>query len=107
MKYTLFCRPGRLFSTDLHYLYIGSWVNFSDGFIVLKHGIMTDDKLSEILIRGYVNVFSDSRFNCISIDHFYNESYYRRIVADEDLQQYCGRLVRIRKRLFAGRLSLL
>ena len=106
MKYTLFCRPGKLFTPDIHYLYLGEWILKKDGYIILQHGTITNDKLHEILLTGLCSVFSDNRYHVLTVEHFYNEKYYHRIIADEDLQNYCGSLVRIRSRLFVGRLII-
>lgn len=106
MKYTLFCKPGANFRAGIHALFIGAWLPHSTEYIILAHGNISEEKLREINQDGKVSVFYDDRYHVLSIEHYYNQAYYKRMKADDELQQYKGYLVRVNKNLFKGVLDL-
>ena len=106
MKYTLLCREGCNLRPSVHYLFLGKWLPFDRRYIILQHGIMTEDKARETLAANDLSIFYDSRYHVLSIEHFYNQSYYKRMKQDEELQQYVGCLHRQKKNLYAGVLNL-
>ena len=106
MKYTLICKPGVFFRAGIHALILGKWLPFSADYVVLQHGMVSNDKLKEILRDGRVSIFYDDRYHVLSIEHYYNQAYYKRMKTDEELQQYKGYLTRVTKNVFKGVLDL-
>ena len=105
MKYTLFCKRGSCFRADLHFLYIGDWVS-PTGFVILQHGLMSEKLLHDIMSDGFARVFLDHRYHTCSLVPWCTDEHQRRISDIELLQQYAGRLIRVKKRLFVGRIRL-
>lgn len=106
MKYTLICKPGEYFRAGIHALILGSWLPYSRDYVVLQHGVISTEKLNEIVRDGRVSIFYDDRYHVLSIEHYYSQAYYKQMKSDEELQQYKGFLTRVNKRVFKGVLDL-
>ena len=105
-KYTLFCREGYLFRTDTHFLMIGDWVSYCDGYVILQHGVLSDLELQQLQSQTLVNVYQDQKSNTVTIIAPYDEKYFSRHPDVRKLQGYIGCLKRDNDHLFSGKLHV-
>lgn len=55
-KYTLCCKPGRLFRPGTHYLIAGAWIT-DPSLLVLNHGIMSEQEYQSLIQKDKVIIY--------------------------------------------------
>ena len=101
-KFTLFCENGYLFKTGSHYLLLGQWVEYCEGYTILQHGTLSDQEAHQISTQSLVNVYQDMRNKAIGITAPYHEKYLLRQENMKDLTLYAGCLKRQSKYCWKG-----
>ena len=103
VKYTLYCENGRIFRSGQHFLKIGTWLEWRSDRVILQHGLLSDDEAIQIRGQSMVNVYQDSRNNCVTITEPYASKYLKRIGGfNENLTQFIGILYFIKKDYYRG-----
>lgn len=74
-KYTLYCKPGRLFRPGRHYLKIGEWVTDSS-YIILCHGIMSQEEFRQFQRMDHVPVYQCVSYSWIGLYNFHESKKY-------------------------------
>lgn len=106
-KYSLLCKNGYLFHTDTHILIMGEWVNFSYGYTILAHGILSEEEARQIMGQTLVNLYQDTRNKTVTITAPYHEKYLsRNDDRKTDLSLYAGCLKRQSERVWEGRVHI-
>lgn len=105
-KYTLFALNGRLFHSNVHYLQIGTWLEYRPDRVILQHGTLTDAELHQLRSQFLVNVYQHTSFHTVSITIPYDNKYYSRQPDPTLLTQYIGCLQRETENLYCGRVNV-
>ena len=101
MKYTLFCVRGAFLLPVRHFLILGRWLPFSQDYVILQHGELTEQMAQQIMKDKSIPVFMDNRYHTLMIENCYSSGYRQRKNV-EDLQQFVGYLHQRRKGLYTG-----
>ena len=106
IKFTLFCKNGRLFHTACHYLLLGEWITYCEGYTILQHGTLSDQEEQQLFGQTLVNVYQDMRnkSNCITAP--YHEKYLNRQNNLNNLTLYAGCLKRSSHYLWEGEITI-
>lgn len=105
-KYTLFCQEGRLLRSGAHFLMVGDWVPYCEGYVILQHGVLSDLELKQLQSQTLVNVYQDMKSKVVSIIAPYDDKYLSRHPDLKSLTGYIGYLHRVNKHLFSGMLHI-
>ena len=97
-KFTLYCRPGRLFRPGLHYLVLDEWL-LDPSYLVLCNGIMSEQEYQHIMQKKSVSIFQSVSFSWVGL----YSSHESRKYADT---QYCGRLYRKSNKEWRGYINV-
>ena len=95
MKYTLICENGRIFRPGTHWLFLGQWVDYCEGYTILQHGVLSDQEVRQL----------DMRNKCIGITANYHEKYLAGKNA-KDLTLYAGCLKRMSRNVWKGEVRI-
>ena len=106
IKFTLYCENGRLFQTACHYLLLGDWITWCEGYTILQHGILSDQEEQQIFSQELVNVYQDMRNKSIGITSPYHEKYMQRNNNPDNLTLYAGCLKRNTNYLWKGSVTI-
>ena len=86
VKYTLYCEPGSLFKSGLHFLFIGAWVT-DPSYLILTHGIMSESECRHFLKQKSIPIYQGVSFAWIGLYPAHESKKYGD-------SQYCGTLTR-------------
>lgn len=105
MKYTLMCENGHLFRTRTHWLILGEWLEYCDGYTILQHGILSESEYRQITGQQLVNLYQDMRNKSVGITPNYHEKYLSKVDA-KDLTLYAGCLKRFSCYVWKGEVNI-
>lgn len=100
VKYTIYCKPGRMFFPGEHFLLIGEWLHGLRDYVVLVHGVMTDEEAVSFQNRDRVILFYDKNCSVLSLRNYHGNICY----ADDRSGRYkvVGFLERRKENLYSG-----
>lgn len=105
MKYTLLCENGRIFQPGTHWLFLGQWVDYCEGYTILQHGVLSDQEVQQLETQQLVNLYQDMRNKSIGITANYHEKYLAGKNA-KDLTLYAGCLKRMSRNVWKGEVHI-
>ena len=100
VKYTIYCKPGRMLSPGEHFLLIGDWLHGLGDYVVLVHGVMTSEEALSFQNRDRVLLFYDKNSGVLSLRNYHGNICY----ADDRSGRYkvVGFLERMKENLYSG-----
>lgn len=103
-KYTIYCKPGLMLSPGEHFLLIGDWLHGLKDYVVLVHGVMTNEEVASLHNRDRLVLFYDKNAGIISIRNYHGNICY----ADDRSGRYkvVGVLERRKEKLYSGSIKV-
>ena len=97
-KYTLYCKPGVLFHSGLHFLFIGDWIT-DPSYLILSHGVMSEEEYRHFKTQQRIPIFQGVSFAWIGLYPAHDSRRY-------PLTQFCGYLHRVDENKWKGCINI-
>lgn len=81
-RYTLYCIPGKLFRSGMHFLTLGEWIT-DPSFLILCHGILSEEEYQYFLGKKNIPIYQ-------AVSYAWTGLYPAHESKKYTLTQFCG-----------------